>query len=193
VVRTRVGYAGGTKANPTYYDLGNHTETVQVDYDPSRISYADLLKVFWDSHNPSLQSGTQYLNIAFYHNEEQHRLILESKAQVESEHGKIVTKILPYSGFNLAEDYHQKYYLMNESGTITQDGYSYDRSTLIKDFRAMYPDIRGMIDSTAAARINGYLAGNGSKKVLTEELESYGLSEEGNKVLLYIAGMYLPD
>ena len=52
MVRTRCVYTGGTRKNPTYHDLGDHTESLQVDYDPARISYARLLEVFWDSHNP---------------------------------------------------------------------------------------------------------------------------------------------
>jgi len=55
VIRTRVGYAGGSTNNPTYYNLGDHSETVQIDYDPTRISYEELLEVFWDSHNPTTQ------------------------------------------------------------------------------------------------------------------------------------------
>ncbi len=53
MIRTRVGYAGGSEENPTYYDLGGHTETVEIDYDPTRISYEELLAIFWDSHNPA--------------------------------------------------------------------------------------------------------------------------------------------
>ena len=63
MVRTRVGYAGGMKINPTYYDLGDHTETIQIDYDPAKITYEKLLDVFWDSHNPySAVVETIYVN-----------------------------------------------------------------------------------------------------------------------------------
>ncbi len=61
-------------------------------------------------------------------------------------------------------------------------------NALMKEFKAMYPDLKGVIDSTAAARINGYLGGNGSDAVLKEELQSYGLSDAGNKALLYLTG-----
>ena len=79
MVRTRVGYAGGTKKNPTYHDLGDHSETVQMDYDPTVISYTKLLDVFWDSHDPSLPSDSkQYMSIIFYHNDKQKELAIES-------------------------------------------------------------------------------------------------------------------
>ena len=75
MVRTRVGYAGGTTDNPTYYKIGDHSETIQIDYDPSVISYRQLLDVFWNGHNCTLRSPTrQYMSIVFYHNEQQRQL-----------------------------------------------------------------------------------------------------------------------
>ena len=72
MIRTRVGYTGGNKENPTYRTLGDHTESIEVDYDPGIISYADLLKVFWRSHDPGSRSWSrQYIAAIFYHNEEQ--------------------------------------------------------------------------------------------------------------------------
>ena len=71
-MRTRVGYSGGTKENPTYHDLGDHTETVQIDYDPTRVSYDKLLEIFWKSHNPRYQSRSrQYMIAVFYQDAEQ--------------------------------------------------------------------------------------------------------------------------
>lgn len=152
-----MGYAGGTTRNPTYHRLGDHTESVQVDYDSTRISYEGLLRVFWDSHNPVAQPWSrQYMSIIFYHNEEQRRLAVASREQEEARLGrKIFTEIAPFSGFYMAEDYHQKYYLQGER-------------RLMGEFRAMYPDFRGFIDSTAAARVNGYLGGYGTVEALQE-------------------------
>jgi peptide-methionine (S)-S-oxide reductase len=172
VVRTRVGYAGGTSADPTYYNLGGHTETVQVDYDPTRISYDELLDVFWQSHDPTaLPFSRQYQSIIFVHNEEQQRLANQSKQQEEAKlDSTVTTEIVPFSHFYPAEGWHQKYYLRQ----IPE---------LISDFKAMYPDAIDFRDSTAAARINGYIGGYGTADTLQKELASYGLSPTGNKTL----------
>jgi len=184
VVRTRVGYAGGAKTDPTYYSLGDHTETIQIDYDPIQISYAELLDVFWDSHNPAYPAySRQYMAIVFYHNEEQERLAIETKAREEAQTGgKVFTEIQPYSNFYLAEDYHQKYRLR------------LDRE-LMGEFDAMYPEGRDFVDSTAATRLNGYTAGYGDLATLQEELDSYGLSQEGRRKLLELAAVFFggPD
>jgi len=171
-----VGYAGGTSSNPTYYNLDGHTETVQVDYDPTRISYDELLGVFWDSHNPTAKPySQQYKSIIFYHDEAQKELAVQSKQQQEARLGrKIYTEITPFSEFYLAEDYHQKFYLQQVP-------------ELRADFRAIYPDTDEFINSTAAARVNGYISGYGTSENLQKELASYGLSPTGNKKLLDIA------
>ena len=172
MVRTRVGYAGGTKENPTYMSLGDHSETIQIDYDPTRISYAELLEIFWQSHNCTSRAySRQYMSIIFYHDEEQRKLAEESREREEARRGvPIVTEIKPASGFTLAEDYHQRYRLQ---------GTPY----LIEEFQSMYPD-GGWVDSTAAARINGYLAGYGSQSELSTGLDSLGLSPEAGEQLL---------
>jgi len=101
VIRTRVGYTGGTAKDPTYYNLGDHIETVQVDYDPTRVSYQELLEVFWDSHDPAQQPWSrQYLSMVFYNNDEQKRLALESRDHEEAKRGtEIFTEIIPASQF----------------------------------------------------------------------------------------------
>ena len=177
MVRTRVGYAGGTTTNPTYYNLDGHTETVQVDYDPTKISYQELLDVFWSSHDPtSFAYSRQYQSIIFVHNEEQQALATQSKLAEEAKLGKpVTTEIIPFSHFYPAEDYHQKYYLRQTT-------------EIMSDFRAMYPDNEGFINSTAAARINGFIGGYGDAETLQKELSSYGLSPAANKALM----KYLP-
>jgi peptide-methionine (S)-S-oxide reductase len=168
-----VGYAGGTTKNPTYDNLGDHSETVQIDYDPTRLSYAQLLEVFWSSHNPCLRADRrQYLSLIFYHNEEQKKLALESRTRAAAQRpGKVLTEIVPFSRFYLAEDYHQKYYLRQDEA-------------LLKEFRGRYQAVQDFINSTAAARVNGYLGGNGSAETLAKEIDRYGLSPEGRKRLL---------
>ena len=174
VVRTRVGYSGGTKKHPTYHDLGDHSETIQIDYDPTQITYEELLNVFWESHSPvSPAWSRQYMSAIFYHNEEQKRLALKTKKREEAKQGTIYTKILPISEFYLAEDYHQRY-------TLRQ------WPEIMREFSAMYPNTEDFINSTAAARVNGYLAGYGSYSALQEEIDSLGLSEEAKQKLLKI-------
>ena len=115
VTKTRVGYTGGTTKNPTYRNLGDHTEAVQIEFDPKQVSYRKLADLFWNSHNPQDRSGSrQYMTAVFYHTEEQKRVILEAQARSSSEAtGKIFTQVLPASIFYPAEEYHQHYYKKN--------------------------------------------------------------------------------
>ena len=122
VVRTTVGYLGGTMKNPTYRDVctghTGHAEVVEVEYDPSQVSYEELLKVFWSNHDPTQLNrqgpdvGTQYRSAIFYHNEEQRLAAERSKEQLAREYPckrPIVTEITPASEFYRAEEYHQQY------------------------------------------------------------------------------------
>lgn len=181
VVRTRVGYAGGTTANPTYRNLGDHTETVQMDYVPAVVSYEELLEVFWDNHNPAAPSWSrQYMSLLFYHNEDQRGLGAASKERREADLGRpVLTQLVPLSRFYLAEIYHQKYRLRQEADLMTE-------------FDAFYAEAQDFIDSTAAARINGYLAGYGTLQALQEHLSSFGLSPDGEASLLELARRVLP-
>ena len=149
---------------------------MQIDYDPTRISFEDLLNVFWDSHNPTMRSWSrQYMSIIFYHDEEQERLAIESKHREETRLGReIFTEIAPVSKFHLAEAYHQKYYLRQVP-------------ELMKDLTAIYPDTEDFISSTAVTRLNGYAGGYGTLATLKEQLNSFGLSEAGKEKLLEIA------
>ena len=179
VIRTRVGYAGGNTPDPTYYQLGDHTETVQIDYDPALISYEELLEVYWQNHYPTARSfSRQYAQIIFYHDEEQRQAAEQRKARAQDQEDQagqrqIWTEIAPLGTFYMAEDYHQKYYLRRERELETM-------------FRAIYPDPADLADSTAAARINGYLGGNGSLEQLQAEIDSYGLSPAGRERLLEV-------
>ena len=114
-MRTRVGYAGGTTADPTYRSLGDHSETIQVDYDPGLISYEELLQVFWDSHSPTSRPySPQYASVILFHDEEQERVATQSKEEESARRGEqMFTDIRPFSRFYLAEDYHNDYYANN--------------------------------------------------------------------------------
>lgn len=173
VVRTRVGYAGGTKENPTYHDLGGHTETVQIDYDPTKISYRELLDIFWKNHEPGYQSWSQqYKSVIFFHNEEQKKLASETKVEIEAElNMTLYTEIRSFTKFYLGEIYHQKFRLQREK-------------ELMEEFEAMYPEMSAFIDSTAAARVNGYIAGYGDPSVPQDELSGLGLTEKAREHLI---------
>lgn len=176
MVHTQVGYAGGSKSNPTYRSLGNHSEAIQIEYDPGQLTYEELLDIFWSDHSPTRQpSSRQYASIIFFHDEEQRQLAVATKTRREADKGQdLYTEIVPYAGFWRAEDYHQKYYLRGVR-------------ELIREFEAMYPDSGSFVESTAAARVNGFLGGHGTLEQLESEIGGLGLSSEGREKLLKIA------
>jgi len=122
VLSTNVGYAGGTQENPTYQDVctdkTGHAEVVELEFDPSQVSFDQLLDVFWSNHNPTTLNrqgpdvGTQYRSVIFYHSLEQKSVAAASKEKVEKSgrfNRAIVTQIEPASKFWRAEEYHQRY------------------------------------------------------------------------------------
>ncbi len=126
VLKVESGYAGGRVPNPTYREVctgtTGHAEVVQITYDPSVTSYADILEVFFTVHDPTTLNrqgndvGTQYRSVIFYHNDEQKRIAEAAKKAAASLWPKpIVTEIAPLDRFYKAEDYHQNYYRDNPS------------------------------------------------------------------------------
>ncbi|MGF1497530.1 MAG: peptide-methionine (S)-S-oxide reductase MsrA [Elainellaceae cyanobacterium] len=131
VYTTAVGYAGGYTPNPTYHEvctgMTGHNEVVLVVFDPSVISYAELLKVFWESHNPTQgmrqgnDSGTQYRSGIYAYSNDQKQLAESSKEQYQEKlsqagYGQITTEIVDAPEFYYAEDYHQQYLAKNPAG-----------------------------------------------------------------------------
>ncbi|MFX1586510.1 MAG: peptide-methionine (S)-S-oxide reductase MsrA [Promethearchaeota archaeon] len=126
VIDAIVGYTGGKTKNPTYKDVctdkTGHAEVVQVTYDPSIVSYEELLEIFWNIHNPTTLNrqgwdiGTQYRSVVFYHSEEQKEKAIKLKEKLDKS-GRykkpIITEITPASEFYKAEEYHQRYYEKN--------------------------------------------------------------------------------
>jgi len=123
VLSTAVGYMGGTLKNPTYKDVctdeTGHAEVVQVEYDPSKVSYDDLLKLFWEIHDPTTLNrqgpdvGTQYRSVIFFHTSEQEAVARAYKEKLQPSgvyNRPIVTEIAPASEFYRAEEYHQQYF-----------------------------------------------------------------------------------
>jgi peptide-methionine (S)-S-oxide reductase len=120
VLRTTVGYTGGSVANPSYElvctDTTGHAEAVEVEYDPSKVSYEDLLAVFWKSHDPTQVNrqgpdvGRQYRSVIFVHGPDQEVAATRSKAEVQAGLPRpVATEIVPATEFYPAEDYHQRY------------------------------------------------------------------------------------
>ncbi len=121
VLSVTSGYAGGHTVNPTYHEVcggdTGHAEVTQITFDPAKISYAQLLEVFWQAHDPTTlnrqgnDAGTQYRSIILYHDEKQKLLAEKSKLEAQKDFFKpIVTEIVPLTKFYSAEDYHQGYF-----------------------------------------------------------------------------------
>ena len=130
VVATRVGYMGGAKEHPTYEDVctrtTGHAEVVEVTYDPGRVSYDELLHIFWDCHDPTQLNrqgpdiGSNYRSVIFFHSPEQEAAARGSMAQLEQAHRyrrPIVTEIAPAATFWQAEEYHQQYLAKRGGGS----------------------------------------------------------------------------
>src|ERR1044071_1932596 len=131
VVSVTSGYAGGHTENPTYHDVctgtTGHAEITQIEFDPAKISYAQLLKVFWQAHDPTTlnrqgaDEGTQYRSIILYHDEKQKAEAEKSKSEAQKNFKHpIVTEIVLLKKFYPAEDYHQQYYDENANAPYCQ-------------------------------------------------------------------------
>jgi len=133
VIDVRSGYTGGTTENPTYEDIctgkTGHAEVIQIDFDPSLISYENLLDIFWKSHDPTTlnrqgaDTGTQYRSAIFYHTEKQKEKADNSKENVEKSDlyfDSIVTEITLLTKFYVAENDHQDYYRINQNAPYCQ-------------------------------------------------------------------------
>lgn len=148
VVRTRVGYAGGSRPDPTYHALGDHTEVFQVDYDPGVVSYTDLLGRVFQAHDPYSQSRkTQYQHVVFTASTTQRDALEAYLAAAGYNADAVQTRLEELSRFSPAEDYHQKHSLRAQP-------------SLLNAFEeAGYGD-EALRESPAAATLNGYAAGH---------------------------------
>lgn len=146
VVRTRVGYAGGTTPNPSYQDLGDHSEAVQVDYDPAAVSFGDLVDVAIARHSTRHQPRKrQYQHVLFYETENDRATIdaaLDALAVPD-----VQTRVEPLDSFTVGEPYHQKYTLGSEPATL-------------RAFEDAGYDDDAVRESPAAATLNGRAAGH---------------------------------
>ncbi|XP_055930253.1 peptide methionine sulfoxide reductase MsrA-like isoform X1 [Argiope bruennichi] len=162
VLQTRVGYCGGKGPAPNYPSVNDHTEAVEITYDPSIISYEDLLRLFWQFHDPCSCKKRQYMSAIFYSDEQQRRLAEDSKKHHESELEKqVATQILALNIFHEAEDYHQKYFLR----------------TYHRNFYGGLPK-HDPVTSTRDSRLNGYLSGHGNVEDMEKDEYLSELTEE---------------
>lgn len=174
VWRTRVGYAGGDKQDPNYQDVGDHSECIQIDFDPTVISYAELVDLMFELHDPVGNPGyAQYASLILAEDDEQLAVARERARAASARLGKpLTTRIEPLSRFWLAEEYHQKYYLRNDR-------------VLMAQFLGMFGnDEAALRDSTAAMRVNGYVSGSGSQERLDGELSTLGLDQDAREHLV---------
>lgn len=161
--------------------MGDHTESLEIDYDPTVISVVELLKMFWQHHHSQRINdyrGRQYLSLLLYRNEQQLEQIQSQKQKFERQlEEEILTEIKPYHHFYCAEDRHQKYYLKRFSNAY---------ASIFQHFATE----RAFVDSTVVARLNGIAKGFGSYSDLKQSVRFWGLSEieeqNLNKLLLSI-------
>ncbi|KAL3276257.1 hypothetical protein HHI36_020972 [Cryptolaemus montrouzieri] len=165
VLRTRVGYSGGTLIDPQYRKLGDHTEVIEIHYDPKQITYEDLLQLFWNNHEYGLTTCVkkQYMSLILYHDEDQkHMAEISLKKEAHRRNEQLITTIAPAGIFYPAEDYHQKYRLQQHAWLVQELG--------------LTPEL--FQTSHLAARLNGYLVGVGKLEDFEKESEKLGLSEK---------------
>lgn len=147
--------------------MGDHSECLQLEFDPKEITYKEVVDTFWSNHNPMRSSyrGRQYMSILFYHDDLQKQISLQRKKKWEKElNGTIVTEMLPFSSFYLAEDRHQKYFLKRWPHAV-------------EALTRLYPSHEELINSTLAARLNGFVKGYGSLNNIKQEIvEKWNLS-----------------
>ena len=150
VVDVQSGYSAGDTENPTYKEVTsgttNHAEVVSITYNPSKVTYLELLEIFWRTHDPTTLNrqgadvGTQYRSIILYHDDEQRNLATKTLEELDksgSWKSPIVTKIEKFNKFYLAEDYHQDYYALNPNNSYC----SYVISPKIDKFKKVFSDI----------------------------------------------------
>ncbi|MDE4085522.1 peptide-methionine (S)-S-oxide reductase [Planococcus maritimus] len=173
VIRTRTGFAGGTSEDPTYRQMGDHTETIQVAFDPEQIHFEEIVREFWRSHYPNRDAykGRQYISLMFWQSEQQKYIIEKLKKEKELELNEPVeTEIRLFDSFTEAEERHQKYYLKRYPKALEQ-------------LAELYPDATLLTQSTFAARLNGFVKGFGSRQRVLEEINEWPIPKEHRDVL----------
>ena len=181
MLKTRVGYAGGKKDKPSYRSIGDHTEAIQIEFDPKKIKFEALLKIFWDLHDECGGSwSTQYKAVLWTHGKAQASAAKKSAEALAKKRGRaLTTAIQPAPKFWIAEDYHQKYSLRR-----------YEKLILA----LLGPKLtQAMIrDSTVTARANGWVAGQGTRAQIAAESKALGLDAKARAELAKVLGPRAP-
>ncbi len=173
MVRTRVGYAAGSTPDVNYRNIGDWMEAIQIDYDPAKVRYEDLLAIFFAEHDAcEAPWKRQYASGIFFHDATQESIARAALAAWRNPDGAKPVSEVGAAVFVTAEDYHQKYYLRQTRPL---------GDPLRKLFGASESAFR---ESTAVARVNGYLAGHGTAADLTRELPDLGLGATERAFLL---------
>ena len=160
-----MGYCGGKAPNPTYHDLGDHSESIQIDFDPQQVSYTELLGMALRQGDfGGLSFSRQYRSVVFYH----------TKSQLDIARAMGIKELEPVGTFTRAEDYHQKYYLQ--------------QSNMVKELYARYPDSRSFTDSTAVTRANGIAGGHLDAAQLEAVVPKLGVSKATAEAMYKRAG-----
>jgi len=176
VVRTCVGYAGGRTDAPTYENIGDHIETLRVEYDPGRVTYADLLLLFWTAHDPTRPPfKRQYQPALFPRTPAQAEQAHASVAARREEEGtSLTTEVIEDASFYRAEAYHQKHKLRRHP-------------VLLDALQRIYPDDTSLTDAPSAALLNGYMGGHRAPRHLDADLPRLGLPPEAARRLRTLA------
>ncbi|WP_138495401.1 peptide-methionine (S)-S-oxide reductase MsrA [Paenibacillus pinistramenti] len=178
VMRTRTGYAGGTAEAPSYHQMGDHTETVRVDFDPSIIRYEQLLNLFWDHHNPANingYKGRQYLSLLLPRSGEQREAIrrVARERQERGDERPAGTETADFRAFYPAEERHQKYYLKRFPDALDK-------------LRGLCPFQEALMDSALAARLNGLAKGYTSMERIVGEIQGWKLPDGEKEQLIKV-------
>lgn len=159
VIQTATGYAGGTTTHPTYRNLGDHSESIEITFHPQQISLEQLLHTFWTHHRPEAingYKGRQYMSILFYRNIEQYEIMVHVQQQYAPQ--SLHTEILAYTDFTRAEERHQKYYLQRKPELLKQG---------IKHLDSQ----ENLFHSMIGARLNAWAKGYLSEEELIQEVQ----------------------
>lgn len=174
IIRTRVGYAGGSTPAPTYKQMGDHTECLQIDYDPSQITFAEIARHFWNSHNSNRGNykGRQYLSIFLFHDSYQEEVLEKIKQETQDTNAQLIgTEIVPLVNFTLAEEKHQKYYLKRYSSATQK-------------LREHFLTEEAFTNATLVARLNSFVKGYGTLSSLKEEITEWEGEDTGELISL---------
>lgn len=178
VIQTATGYAGGTTTHPTYRNLGDHSESVEITFHPQEISLEQLLCCFWEHHRPEAingYKGRQYMSLLLSRNVEQYEIMVRVQQQYAPH--SLHTEILPYTDFTRAEERHQKYYLQRKPELLKQ-GIKYLGTQ------------ENLFHSMIGARLNAWAKGYVSRADIVQEVQkneyNYITKRQQNEILEWI-------